>query len=67
MSLPGSLPCSDVTVVATVWSGSDAVVLTYKDGEGKLDVTILHRADEASLRQAIYPQAGRSTPPGADF
>ena len=45
----GILAGSPVTVVSVKWHGSNALVLTYKDGERKPDVTLLYRDNEPAL------------------
>jgi SNF2 family DNA or RNA helicase len=45
----GVLPDRAVTVVATEWHGTQALTLTYRDDQGRLDNVILYRANEASL------------------
>jgi hypothetical protein len=41
----GVIPGESVTVVALDWSGPDAVVLTYRDGQRRLDEKILFPRD----------------------
>jgi len=45
----GILAGSPVTVVSVKWHGSNALVLTYKDGERKPDVTLLYRDNDPAL------------------
>ena len=55
-SVRGILPDAAVTVVTTKWFGSDALELTYKDGEGRVASELLYRHDEARLQ---IVEAGR--------
>jgi superfamily II DNA or RNA helicase len=57
----------NVTVVAVDWSGPDAVVLTYRDGQRRLDERILYRSDEPNLRKAEASEGRPFDAPGADF
>ncbi|GIU94951.1 MAG: RNA helicase [Gaiellaceae bacterium] len=45
----GVLPDRAVTVVATEWHGTQALTLTYRDDEGRVDHELLYRPDEARL------------------
>jgi len=45
----GILAGGPVTVIGVKWHGSNALELTYKDGEGRPDVTLLYRDHEPSL------------------
>ncbi|WP_395740331.1 helicase-related protein [Prosthecobacter sp.] len=45
----GILPSSLVTVVQTVWFGSEALELTYKDSLGKVANELLYRHDESRI------------------
>jgi hypothetical protein len=45
-SVRGVLPDRLVTVVSAQWFGSNALELTYKDGDGRLAITLLYRDDE---------------------
>lgn len=45
----GILPERVVTVVGTQWFGTNAVEVTYKDGEGKVGNTLLYRSNEPEL------------------
>ncbi len=48
-SVRGILPDSLATVVSTQWYGSEAIELTYKDFNGRLDHTLLYRHDEPRI------------------
>lgn len=48
-SVRGILPNSQVAVVAVQWYGSDALELTYKDTNGRVDTRLLYRDDEPGL------------------
>jgi superfamily II DNA or RNA helicase len=48
-SIRGILPDRLVTVVQVQWFGSDALELTYKDTDGRVDQRLLYRSDESSL------------------
>jgi superfamily II DNA or RNA helicase len=45
----GVLPDRAVIVVATEWHGTQALTLTYRDDQGKVDHELLYRANEADL------------------
>lgn len=47
--LRGVTPDGDVRVVDVQWYGDNAVELTYKSGDGKVDSRLLYRDDEAQL------------------
>jgi SNF2 family DNA or RNA helicase len=53
----GVLPDRAVTVVATEWHGTQALTLTYRDDQGKVDHELLYRANEAGLQ---IEEAGRA-------
>ena len=48
-AVKGILPNQAVTVVNVKWHGSDVVELTYKDGTGRPDNTLLYRDNEPTL------------------
>ncbi len=50
----GVVPGRDVTAVALSWHGQDqnAVILTYRDSEGRVGERLLYRSDEATLAVA---------------
>lgn len=45
----GVLPDRAVTVVQTEWHGTQALTLTYRDDQGRVDHELLYRANEAAL------------------
>lgn len=45
----GITPDGLVTVISVQWFGSDALELTYKDGQGKTGQQLLYRDQEPSL------------------
>ncbi|MCL4290752.1 MAG: DEAD/DEAH box helicase [Thermoleophilia bacterium] len=45
----GVLPSQTVTVVQTEWHGTQALTLTYRDEQGRVDNELLYRPDEARL------------------
>jgi SNF2 family DNA or RNA helicase len=45
----GVLPDRPVTVVQVEWHGTQALTLTYRDDQGRVDNELLYRADEARL------------------
>ena len=47
--LRGILPGQAVTIVAAMWCGSDALALTYRSVDGKLDDQLLYRDRECEL------------------
>src|SRR5262245_50019967 len=53
----GVLPDRTVTVVATEWHGTQALTLTYRDDQGRVDHGLLYRANEAALE---VEEAGRA-------
>lgn len=53
----GVLPDRAVTVVAMEWHGTQAMTLTYRDDQGKVDHELLYRANEAALE---IEEAGRA-------
>ena len=53
----GVLPDRAVTVVATEWHGTQALTLTYRDDQGKVDHELLYRSNEAGLE---VEEAGRA-------
>ncbi|MEM1180374.1 MAG: helicase-related protein [Acidobacteriota bacterium] len=57
ISLRGVLPGTLVSVVAVEWRGDDAIELTFKTTEGRLDSEVLYRQDEARIEVA---EEGRS-------
>lgn len=61
----GVLADASVTVVAAKWSGRDAVWLTFRDSDGRVDQTLLYRADEARLSMAA-PESGTAFDGNAD-
>lgn len=48
--LRGIIPDSQVTVVSIKWFGSEALELTYKAHDGRVDNRLLYREDEANLQ-----------------
>ena len=46
----GVVGASDVAVVAVEWHGTNALTLTYRDGDGRLGESILYRDHEPSLK-----------------
>lgn len=48
--LRGIIPDSQVTVVSIKWFGSEALELTYKAHDGRVDNRLLYRDDEANLQ-----------------
>jgi SNF2 family DNA or RNA helicase len=53
----GVLPDRSVTVVQVEWHGTQALTLTYRDHQGKVDHELLYRANEESLE---IEEAGRA-------
>ena len=53
----GVLPDRPVTVVNAEWHGTQALTLTYRDDQGKVDHELLYRDDEARLE---IGEAGRA-------
>jgi SNF2 family DNA or RNA helicase len=51
------LPDRSVTVVQVEWHGTQALTLTYRDDQGKVDHELLYRANEARLE---IEEAGRA-------
>ena len=49
-ALRGIIPDSQVTVVSVKWFGSEALELTYKAHDGRVDNRLLYRDDEANLQ-----------------
>jgi hypothetical protein len=55
--LAGVIGDNPVTVVAVTWIGSNALRLTYRTGDGRLDERILYRDHEPRLALARTPAA----------
>jgi superfamily II DNA or RNA helicase len=48
-TVQGILPDRQVAVVGVQWFGTNAIELTYKDGEGKVGNTLVYRSTESEL------------------
>ncbi len=47
--ISGIIPNSQVQIISTVWHGSDAIEVTYKAQDGKVDNQLIYRDDEPRI------------------
>lgn len=66
-SLRGILPDALVTVVSVQWYGSDAIELTYKSPDGKVDNELLYHHDESRIEIVEEGRPWSFDGDGADF
>ena len=66
-SLRGILPDALVTVVSVQWYGSDAIELTYKSPDGKVDNELLYHHDESRIEVVEEGRPWSFDGDGADF
>ena len=66
-TVSGVIAGGDVTIVAVATAGPDAVVLTYRTDDRRLDERVLYRSDELALGSVATVARRPFDAPGADF